>query len=115
MNGGLNLNFDFMFKDEVVGHVEIVDNQLVENIVYDDCPWKHLCIKIKTLPGILEVLNERVMCEERWTPEFMEHFGLKEFNVYEILKKTHGIDVDDFSWIRFSGENITWNDVKVRG
>lgn len=114
MSSGLNLSFDFMFKNEVVGHVEIVDNKLVKNIVYDDCFWKHLCPKTTTLPGILEVLNERVMCEDRWTPQLLEHLGLKEFNVYEILKKTHGVDVDDFSWIRFSGEDIVWDDVKVR-
>lgn len=81
----------------------------------DSCKQKHATgVYLFGERLTMKVLNERVMCEDRWTLQLLEHLGLKEFNVYEILKKTHGVDVDDFSWIRFSGEDIAWDDVKVR-
>ena len=54
------------------------------------------------------------MCYERWTPEMLKHFGLKEYNLFDIFKTMHGMDKDDYEWCRFEGEDLTYNDVKVR-
>ena len=35
-------------------------------------------------------------------------------NVYDILCFTHGVDVDDFIWFKFDGEDIGFDDVRVR-
>ena len=34
--------------------------------------------------------------------------------VIEILKKTHGVSFDDFFWVKFNNENITWDEVRIR-
>ena len=40
--------------------------------------------------------------------------GLTENNPYEWCRKTHGVMYNDFWWIKFPGETIKWDDVKVR-
>ena len=44
--------------------------------------------------------------------EYLEYLGLTEYNVYEICRRTHGMMVQDFIWMRFDGEDFTWEDVK---
>ena len=46
--------------------------------------------------------------------ELLENWGLIEFDSLGIVKKTHGLMLDDFIWIRFEGENISYADIKVR-
>lgn len=41
------------------------------------------------------------MPECRWTPMLLESIGLEEFNIYEILRKTHGVSTNDFTWFKF--------------
>ncbi len=40
--------------------------------------------------------------------------GVNGYNPYELCLKTHGVNTDDFSWIKWKGETLTWDDVKVR-
>lgn len=35
-------------------------------------------------------------------------------NPWEWVRISHGVMFDDFLWIRFPGENLTWEDVKIR-
>lgn len=46
--------------------------------------------------------------------EILAHLGLKDYNPYEIVKKTHGVSWNDYIWFRFPGENLTSKDVLVR-
>ena len=46
--------------------------------------------------------------------EYLEYLGLKEYNPYEIVKKTHGVMFEDFMWLKFPGETICWDEVKIR-
>ena len=43
-----------------------------------------------------------------FTPPILERMGLEKYNVYNILQRTHGISPYDDYWIRFDGENITY-------
>lgn len=40
--------------------------------------------------------------------------GLDCYDPFQIVKITHGAMVDDVFWIRFEGEDLTWNDVNPR-
>ena len=46
--------------------------------------------------------------------EILVHLGLKEYNPYEIVRKTHGVSWNDYIWFRFPGEKLTSRDVLVR-
>ena len=46
--------------------------------------------------------------------EILAHLGLKEYNPYEIVRKTHGVSYNDYIWFRFPGEKLTSKDVLVR-
>ena len=47
--------------------------------------------------------------------DILNYLGLDFYYPLSICMKTHGVLYDDFSWIKFEGENITWKDVKIRG
>ena len=40
--------------------------------------------------------------------------SVSEYNPWEIVKKTHGVMFEDFIWVRFEGEALVWEDVKIR-
>lgn len=100
--------------NEKVGRLEIIGGKLIKNEVYTSNLLKHPFPKTKTAEGIMSCLRERVICESRCTKELLESMGLKEYNVYGILRDTHGVDIDDFIWFKYDGEDITWDDVRVR-
>lgn len=99
---------------EKTGRIEIIDGELVKNEVYTDRLLHHLCPRSKTLMAVVGSLKERVICEERFDEEMQEFFGFKEYNFYKMFRKTHGVDIDDFIWLKFDGEDITWDDIRVR-
>lgn len=47
-------------------------------------------------------------------PEILKQAGLTSNNPYEWVKVCHGVTYEDFFWVKFEGEDICWNDVKVR-
>lgn len=47
--------------------------------------------------------------------EYLKDLGLVEYNPYEIVKITHGVMWEDFIWFKFPNENITCEDIKIRG
>lgn len=104
---------DVMYKDEKTGRLEIIDGVLVKNEVYTDNIFKHPCPNSKTLISVISALEDRVICIERFTPLMQKVLGLSEYNMYNILRKTHGVDIDDFIWFKFDNESIKWENVKV--
>ena len=113
----MDLHFDVFYKEHKVGHIDVVNNIITNNILYNtDKEWFwHPFPKVTDFNNLFVMLKERLMPECRWTKEVLDSVGEKEYNVYRLIRKTHGIDADDFWWFRFDDEpNITYNDVKVR-
>lgn len=46
--------------------------------------------------------------------EILHQASLTYNNPWEWMKITHGVTYEDLFWIRFPGETITWEDVRVR-
>lgn len=47
--------------------------------------------------------------------EILEAHGMTWNNPWEWCRKTHGVNYDDYWWIRYPGEeDLRWEDVKVR-
>lgn len=44
---------------------------------------------------------------------FLKDLGLESYNPWDIVRKTHGFLWDDYMWIRFEGEKLTWEDVNL--
>lgn len=60
--------------------------------------------------------NLRCISDMDMSRELLRLGGLSFYDPYQIVQKTHGVMVDDCYWIRFDGENLTWEDVKhLRG
>ena len=63
---------------------------------------------------------ERYLIERCWdkgrsdSKDMLISIGLDNYDPYEIIKKTHGTDYDDWNWYKFTGESLTWKDVNPR-
>lgn len=44
----------------------------------------------------------------------LKGLGIDRYDADAIVRKTHGVMNDDFVWLRYPGENITFKDVRIR-
>ena len=60
-----------------------------------------------------ELLEERCFPRTRGNAkEVLKSLGLDTYNVYEIVKRTHGAMFDDTYWFKFEGEDLTYKELK---
>ncbi len=111
---GVTFCCDIYHRYDKVGRLEIIDGKLVKNEVYTDNLLFHPCPRSTTFSSVADALADRVICEERVDEKLLKYMNLEKYNVYDILRFTHGVDVDDFIWFKFDGEDITFDDVRVR-
>lgn len=110
-----NLEFDIMDKDKKVQHC-VFDTETSIAVVtnYDNIlPFEGLVpegkYSVEDFDNILEV---RCWDKSRSdTKEILEDLGLDIYNPYEIVKKTHAVDFDDWNWFLFTDESLKWEDV----
>ena len=61
------------------------------------------------------ILKSRCWDEHRdGLKSYLDKMGLDEFNPYKICRYTHGVMFQDKTWFLFEGENLTWDDVRVK-
>lgn len=114
-------NFSVLWKNEVVADVSIAEaedglktlrfiKRYSEDVGKQPFGGKRL-----NLERVYEFLENRWF--ESGRPDLaqqLEYLGLSEYNPWEIVKRTHGVMFEDFIWIRFEGETLVWEDVKIR-
>lgn len=110
----MEFSFTVHHRYDTTGRVELKDGRIVKNECYTDDPLKCPCGRIRDYFTMINFMKGRLMCESRWTPEMLHSIGLKKYNVFDVFKRMHGVDIDDFVWFSFDDEDITWDDVKVR-
>lgn len=108
-----DMEFDILWEDELIGHAVIKDGKVV-SLVQKEChPVKKLVYRNNpTMAELSTAIEGR--CWERGRadlPEILDALGLKDYNPFQIILKTHATDYDDKLWVRFKGENLTWKDV----
>ena len=104
--------FTVMWKDDVMADVRLYDKRRKVEIQKHENPFYGGEV---TVERVYRFLEGRCMERNRpCLPEYLEWLGLKEYNPYEIVKITHGVMWEDFQWLRFPGEDISWKDVKIR-
>lgn len=109
----MDMVFDVMFKNERTAHVEVKGSQvLVES--YSENPFIQPFQMPR--PNIFDVHEFFV---DRWyepsRPDYWklcEAIGVPDGNIYEIVRRNHGVCMEDMTWVRFEGEtDITWEDL----
>lgn len=113
MGGSIGM-FEFLREDRVLAVVREVEHGAeVENFennrVINPLAGKSRLSRAE----LKDFLAWRCFPETRWNKkELLRLGGLSFYDPYQIVQKTHGVMVDDCYWIRFDGENLTWEDVK---
>ena len=108
-------SFEVFWKDELTAQVS-VEGSRVHVVRHTRHPLRQLFAADEMTRNQLNKILE-LRCWDRGRPdiyEILELLGLKEYNPYEIVKKTHGVSWNDYIWFRFPGENLTSKDVLVR-
>ena len=110
------IKFEVFVKNKKTADV-VVNNDLTVNVVnYTDVLWEKPFGNNKnvTYEDVNYFFESRCFPRERYNAdELLSLMGLDEYNPFAIVEITHGIQTDDFMWIRFDGDNTTWKDVKV--
>lgn len=108
---------DVMYKNEKTGRLEIVDGVLVKNEVYTANIFKHPCPNSRSFFEVAGILKNRVICKERFDKDtiLQKELGTSVYNIYGILRYTHGVSVDDHIWFKYEDENLSWDSVNPRG
>ena len=112
----MNMNnyhkFDVLSKNVVVAHVSVIGNNVQiqkENVPIALQPFKR---ENCTIIDVYNFLKDRCFDDNREDlKEILESVGLTSNNPWEWNKISHGITADDFWWIRWDGETLSWEDV----
>ena len=110
-----DLRFEVLYKDTVTASVEIVGNKAhIQR--FDDCPIHYLFPKEEMdLYGVLEILEGRCFPRNRVNADdLLRKLGLRNYHPLDIVRKTHGLMRNDYVWIRFEGEDLKYDDIKIR-
>lgn len=108
-------SFEVFWRDELTARVSVQGSR-VHVSRYCIHPLKQLFAKEEmTRYQLNRILEMRCFEKERAdVPQILDRLGLKEYNPYEFVKKTHGVSYNDYIWFRFPEENLTAKDVLVR-
>ena len=104
------------------------DNPILD-VKYDltkaESKWlgeKHIKIPRGMFPENITVKNISAFCESRQPPRtrvdidriLREKYDMREYLPMQMCKKSHGITMSDFLWMKFDDEDIMYEDVRVR-
>lgn len=110
------MKFDVFMKDEKICSV-VSEGGITsfENYI-DDPLWLPFGVKTSITNSDIEAFfRDRCFPKERANCKtVLKSIGLDFYDPEMICRKTHGTQFDDFIWIRFEGENITYADVRLR-
>ena len=108
------IEFDYMCKDRMITHVKVTGVKVEIQNFSDFAPERPFGIHLKPkYENFLYLLEQRCMPETR--PNKREVLCGIEYDRLRIIRRTHGVMAQDTYWMRFGGEKITWNNVKIKG
>ena len=105
-----------MYQDEKVADVRIINNTQVEIKKYSSIFYKQPFLSDKhDIMYVYDFLKSRCYEDGRSDlKEILAAAGMQHNDPWQWVKLTHGATYDDFWWVKFPGETITWKDVKLR-
>ena len=109
------IEFEYMNKEKVVAHISIDGVSIKQELFTKNILDIPIVKNNPTINDLYDFFESRIFPRERADKDdLLELLGLKEYNPYEIVKKTHGLHYDDFRWIKFKGESIEFEDIRLR-
>lgn len=111
------IEFDYMHKDIKVAHVEADPaKQVIKQEVFGDNLLDRPMVRdTPTMKDLMAFFETRCFPKERDnTDKLLKSLGLTVYNPYLICMKTRGRLWDDFYWIRFRGDTVTYDEIKLR-
>lgn len=112
------MKIEYLNRDELLCIITIDESSgiiEVKNLIEEQ--WKLPFPKNKTvtMKDLYDFLEDRVF--EKPRPDrylILDELELEHFEPLLIAKKTHGALWDDYNWLRFDGEELTFKDVQLR-
>ncbi len=116
MTGIVEINFSIMYKDEKVADILIRGNRKISIAKYTNEYYKQPFLSSKiNLFYIYDFIQSRCYEDQRADlKRILDQAGLTHNDPWSWIKLTHGVTYDDFWWIKFPGETLSWEDVKIR-
>lgn len=109
------INFTILSMDTLIAGVSITEDGVVTIQRYTDNPLKQVFPRKHTT--IMEVYNfMKSRCYEDGRADLKQilaQAGMESNNPWEWCKLTHGVTFEDFYWIRYEGEDISWDDLAM--
>ena len=112
------LRFQYMERDKVTADVEVdYTSKTVSYRPYTTNIYA-LPFGIRQNPSIADVgrfFESRCFPRERRNcKQLLSDLGLEEYIPLDIVRKTYGRQLEDYCWVRFEGEDMSYEDVKLR-
>lgn len=109
------IEFEVLDKDKVLSEVRINEDLSIEVNQFYEHPMLRPVPDNPTVKELNEFLESRCVPRTRGNiKELLKGIGLTSYEPLDIVRHTHGVMFEDFIWIRFKGENLTFGDIKMR-
>lgn len=111
------LEFDYMWEDEVISHVKRNKDGSYEITDYNKdpviLPFRGKDSSQATDEELLKFFKYRCMSEHRRDlRDALDTIGLQEYDPYNIVRKTYGLMFGDCMWVRFKGVTKNYDEVR---
>lgn len=109
------LKIEYFCKDKLLAIINVdygTDKVTVQNFTdfFYYKPFGNLEPNLDTLEMFLE---EHVISKSRVDlNDYLKSLGLDFYDAEQIARRTHGITTDNFFWLRFDDEPLTWEEVR---
>lgn len=112
------VEMQYMRKDKVLADITVdYINETVNAKVYTDDPV-YMPFGINKTPDFEDYklfLESRCFPKERHNAkQLLDDLDIQYYEPFYIIQKTHGLQFEDYCWIRFKGEFIKYADIKIR-
>ena len=111
------LKFDVMFKDDLC--VEVTVDRVNKELTLKNHtkigfynPFK---MPNPKMSDVIDYIENRCFPETRANAEYLlKELGLKCYDPIDITRVTRGLMMDDHFWIRYEGDDVKYEDIRVR-
>ena len=113
------LRFKYMERNQVTADVEV--DYAAKKVKYTPYTENVYALpfgvrKNPTITDVTRFFESRCFPKERRNcKQLLEDLGLEEYIPLDIVRKTHGRQLEDYCWIKFEGEELDYEkDIKLR-
>lgn len=113
------LRFQYMQRDKVTADVEV--DYAAKTVKYKPHTMDVYVLPFgtrqnPTISDVSRFFESRCFPKERRNcKQLLEDLGLEEYIPLDIVRKTHGRQLEDYCWIKFEGEDLDYEkDIKLR-